>query len=515
MFLQIKTPTGYKDLSTIQVGDKVCAFDTEVNIVEGIDLWTAETNDYENQGDFIYYLINGTYKFYKNQSIYVNDVINHVFMLQVGDIIYDENDKDVVITSIEELTDETQFYRLTISGDHTYIVDNIILHNASRYWVGGGSSVNWNATGNTNWAGSSGGAGNQAVPTSTDDVFFDTGSSNKNATFTGLPGPPANTILSFTKDSGYTGTITRSAVLTVAGNFTDNTAGAWAGSSGLTISAASTMTSGGVTWGAPLTLTGTNSKTLVGNWIVTLLSISGGSTSLYSSGDTLTATGGLSMGFGLDGNVDIILTGGTWSGAFAFLCNSLTIAGGTGSVAISTGTWMGTTLNYTSGTVTHSGTLNLGYNCKLNTAGITWSNISINTVGANATLNSLLTISGTLTLPTNSVATTFTGTYGFTCGTLAGGFSGANTLTLESGVTYTVTSALNINTTRIGSIQTITSSSPTVKAILTLNPGATCNALANFTRIDASAGKTISTFNGTVTDCSNVISFNDMPVSGF
>jgi len=513
MYLQIKTPTGYKDLSTIQVGDKVCAFDDAINKVEGIDLWTAETNDYENQGDFIYYLINNTYKFYKNQSIYVNDVINHVFMLQVGDIIYDEYDQDIVITSIEELTNETEWYRLTISGDHTYIVDNIILHNASRYWVGSGSSVNWNATGNTNWAGSSGGAGNQSVPTSADDVFFDSGSANKNATFSGLPGPPTNTILSFRKDSGYTGTITRSAVLTVAGNFTDNRAGAWAGTSGLTISAASSMTSDEVIWGAPLTLTGTNDKTIFGNWSVTLLTISGGSTTLNkSAGETLTATGGLSMGFGLDGNADIILTGGTWSGAFAFLCNSLTIAG---NVAISTGTSIGTSLIYSSGTVTHTGTLTIGYSCTLNTAGITWSNIAINTVTTIATLNSLLTISGTLTLPTNSVNTTFTGTAGFTCATLAGGFSGANTLTLEGGVTYTVTSALNVNTTRIASIQTITSSSPTVKAILTLNSGATCNALANFTRIDASAGKTISTFNGTVTGCSNVISFNDMPVSGF
>ena len=507
MFLQIKTPTGYKDLSTIQVGDKVCAFDTEVNIVEGIDLWTAETNDYENQGDFIYYLINGVYKFYKNQSIYVNDAVNHVFMLQVGDIIYDENDKDVVITSIEELTNESEWYRLTISGDHTYIVDNIILHNASRYWVGGGSSVNWNATGNTNWAGSSGGAGNQSVPAATDDVFFDTTASSATISAT-------ITILSFTKSVGYTGTITRNAVLTVAGNFTDNTAGAWAGSSGLTISAASTMTSGGVTWGAPLTLTGTNTKTLVNNWYVTLLSISGGSTSLYkSSTETLTATGGLSVGFGLDGSADIILTGGTWSGGFAFLCNSLTIAG---NVAISTGTSIGTTLTYSSGTVTHTGTLYIGYNCTLNTAGITWSNITMS--GApTATITSLLTITGTLTLSSGSTCA-FAGTAGFTCSNLIGGASGlAQILTLQAGITYTATSALTVNGTRIGLMQTITSSSGVggTKAILTLNSGATCKVLSNFTRIDASAGKTISTFNGTVTDCSNVIRFNDMPVSGF
>ena len=514
MFLQIKTPTGYKDLSTIQVGDKVCAFDDAINIVEAIDLWTAETNDYENQGDFIYYLINGVYKFYKNQSIYVNDVINHVFMLQVGDIIYDENDKDVVITSIKELTDEEEWYRLTISGDHTYIVDNIILHNASRYWVGGGSSVNWNATGNTNWAALSGGAGNQSVPTSTDDVFFDTGSSNKNATFTGLPGPPANTILSFRKYPEYTGTITRSATLIVAGNFTDNPASAWSGTTnGLTISAASTMDSGGQTWGAPLTFTTSATKTLVGNWSVTLFTCSGVAGVLNkTTSETLTCTSGIAMSVSLTGDSGVILTGGTWTGGLSFACASLTIAG---NIAITNGTIGATTLTYSSGTVTHTGTLTCTTSCTLNTAGITWSNITISGSGTR-TITSLLTITGTLTLA--AVTFSFAGTAGFTCGTLTGGGSGlAAIVTLVEGITYTVTSALIINSTRIGLIQTITSSSGAggTKAILTLNPGATCNVLSNFTRIDASAGKTISTFNGTVTDSSNVIRFNDMPVSGF
>ena len=45
---------------------------------------------------------------------------------------------------------------------------------ASRYWVGG-SSV-WNATAGTKWALTSGGAGGQAVPTSVDDVFFNSAS---------------------------------------------------------------------------------------------------------------------------------------------------------------------------------------------------------------------------------------------------------------------------------------------------------------------------------------------------
>src|SRR6185436_18261497 len=44
---------------------------------------------------------------------------------------------------------------------------------ANRYWVGGGSSTNWNATGNTNWGTASNTRDNASVPGSGDDVFFD------------------------------------------------------------------------------------------------------------------------------------------------------------------------------------------------------------------------------------------------------------------------------------------------------------------------------------------------------
>ena len=82
----------------------------------------------------------------------------------------------------------------------------------SRYWVGEGSSANWNATGPTNWSATSGGANNASVPVSTDDVFFDANS-------------PASTLsASITIKSldmtGYTDTLTHnsSRTLTIAGN---------------------------------------------------------------------------------------------------------------------------------------------------------------------------------------------------------------------------------------------------------------------------------------------------------
>jgi hypothetical protein len=83
---------------------------------------------------------------------------------------------------------------------------------ASRYWVGGGSSTNWNATANTNWAATSGGANNQSVPTTTDNVFFDANSGAANSVIS------ANITVMSVDTTGYTGTITHNASVTLTIN---------------------------------------------------------------------------------------------------------------------------------------------------------------------------------------------------------------------------------------------------------------------------------------------------------
>ena len=53
---------------------------------------------------------------------------------------------------------------------------------ADRFWVGGGSSASWTATGNTNWGSASGVADNASVPTSADQAIFDANSGTGNIT---------------------------------------------------------------------------------------------------------------------------------------------------------------------------------------------------------------------------------------------------------------------------------------------------------------------------------------------
>lgn len=71
---------------------------------------------------------------------------------------------------------------------------------SQRYWVGG--TADWNGTAGTKWSTTSGGAGGSAVPTSSDNVFFDGGSGPFTVTISGVD---ANTLnLDF---SGFNGTL--------------------------------------------------------------------------------------------------------------------------------------------------------------------------------------------------------------------------------------------------------------------------------------------------------------------
>jgi len=386
---------------------------------------------------------------------------------------------------------------------------------ADRYWVGGGSSANWAATGNTNWGTASGVQDNATVPGSSDAVIFDGAGVGGNTIAT----VSANiTVLSLTFTTGYTATVTinNAVVLTVAGNFTDRPEHNWSvsGTGSMTISASSTITSNGKTFPGPVSFSGASTtKTLSGNWIISgTLTISGNSLVINWTTNESISCAGLTMTNSLaSGTAKIILTGGTWQSGGTVI-NNLDIQG---NVTISAGVAFNTkTLTYISGAITTTNsTLTIAAPTTLNTNGISWNNITLTSGATTVTINSLLTITGTLTFPVSS-GITFAGSAGWTCSTLTNASNSGTTITLVNGVTYTITTAFNAFNSRIGAILLFTSDHASNKAILTLNQGATCNVLANFTRIDASAGRTIWTFNGTITTCTNINQFKDIiPVS--
>jgi len=83
---------------------------------------------------------------------------------------------------------------------------------ANRFWVGG--TANWDTTAGTKWAATSGGAGGQAVPTISDNVFFDANSGANTITVTTNP-----FVLSM-NFTGFTGTFAGSSDMFIHGSLT-------------------------------------------------------------------------------------------------------------------------------------------------------------------------------------------------------------------------------------------------------------------------------------------------------
>ncbi len=83
---------------------------------------------------------------------------------------------------------------------------------ANRYWVGGTAS--WDATAGTKWSLTSGGAGGQAVPTASDDVFFDAASGAVTVTVS------ASSVCRDLNFTGFTGTFAGSSPIAISSSLT-------------------------------------------------------------------------------------------------------------------------------------------------------------------------------------------------------------------------------------------------------------------------------------------------------
>jgi hypothetical protein len=132
---------------------------------------------------------------------------------------------------------------------------------ADRYWVGG--TETWNGTALLKWSTTSGGVGGAAVPTTSDDVYFDAASGAVTVT-TGASVSAKN--LSF---AGFTGTfagtngITATGSLTLGAAMTRTHSGSYTLNSALTTN---TITSNGISLASQMEFTGGGKWTLQDNF---------------------------------------------------------------------------------------------------------------------------------------------------------------------------------------------------------------------------------------------------------
>lgn len=185
---------------------------------------------------------------------------------------------------------------------------------ANRFWVGASNS--WNATAGTKWALTSGGAGGQAVPTSSDDVFFD--GSSGSGTVTVTTDLQCKT-LNFT---GFTGTFVDNAsgpwslsllgtTLTLGSGMTNNYGTGSASSFILASSSGGTITSNGKTFQSVITISTDSSTWGLGDNFVSTKRLTNiaASVTFNSNNHNITASG-----FSSDNGMTALNMGsGTWT----------------------------------------------------------------------------------------------------------------------------------------------------------------------------------------------------------
>lgn len=175
----------------------------------------------------------------------------------------------------------------------------------------------------------------------------------------------------------------------------------------------------------------------------------------------------------------------------------LTINAGANNITLGAAFSIGTgaSLTRTSGNIvtgTSTATIANGASVTINNM-IFW-NVTSNG-GITMTQNTANTINGTLLL---NASNTFAGTAGWTCATLIN-TTNNSTITLQNSVTYRTTTGVQLVSSLSTQPITMQSVNPSVRAIWTLDYGATQNIIyVNGTRIDSSLGQTIWTFGGLI-----------------
>lgn len=205
---QVLTIDGNKNIANIVVGDILLGADNKQNTVKSIEILKKEKEQFLN-------INNGDFIIYENQVVFTNDSFHHACEIKVGDKLKTNTGEFIIVKSIKKTEKEISFYKLSVSNDHTYYINNILVHNPTVYWFGG--TGNWNDPTN-HWSNNSGNSPaslHGSAPGTDDDVVFDANSGTGTCTINAT----AN-CKSFDVSASSVNTIAGSSDFNVYGDFT-------------------------------------------------------------------------------------------------------------------------------------------------------------------------------------------------------------------------------------------------------------------------------------------------------
>lgn len=155
------TDRGILDIDKVKKGYRIVGANNAINCVEKVEKSIQKG---------YFYVVNKKLVLFENQSIIANENVTHAKLLKRNDELTLKNGSKEKIATIKKIKGNYYFHKMTIGGDHTYYINGILVHNASRFWVGGTGT--WNSS-TAHWSASSGGSSGASVPTSADNVFLD------------------------------------------------------------------------------------------------------------------------------------------------------------------------------------------------------------------------------------------------------------------------------------------------------------------------------------------------------
>jgi hypothetical protein len=139
-YVKVLTPNGYMEISSMNIGDKITAFNEDGNLVESSVTYKFIHDDEEMSEVFEYELSNGN-------KLHITD--NHPVLvpsgeflqigwLNMGDSVVGENNEEIQIIS-KKFVEKTIVYNLEVEKYHTYIAEGVRVHNLTNKWAGKGS----------------------------------------------------------------------------------------------------------------------------------------------------------------------------------------------------------------------------------------------------------------------------------------------------------------------------------------------------------------------------------------
>ena len=133
-YVSLKTNEGYKKISEIKVGDSIISFNDRGELEEDI---VSNTFVYDDKEVYRYYISNNSFVDVTKEHpvLTLENTFEEIGKLNVGDYLIDIHNSPVRITSIEFLNKD-RVYNIEVKNNHTYIAENIRVHNKTKEPIG-------------------------------------------------------------------------------------------------------------------------------------------------------------------------------------------------------------------------------------------------------------------------------------------------------------------------------------------------------------------------------------------